>query len=180
MFKKTIVAAIIAILFFQVTYAQNLTPSDADSKVSFVIKNMGINVDGTLQGLKGKMVFNPKSLSASGFDVTVDVETIDTDNKKRDAHLKKDDFFDVAKYPTIGIKTTKIQKKSGNTYFAKAVLTMHGVSKNIQFDFVAKPLGDGYNFTANFTVNRRDYGIGGSSMTMGDNVTVKLDVTGKK
>ncbi|MCH5683882.1 hypothetical protein LWM68_06185 [Niabella sp. W65] len=42
-------------------FAQNLTPSDADSKISFAIKNMGVNVDGSLSGLKGKMVFDPKN-----------------------------------------------------------------------------------------------------------------------
>ncbi|MFT4092177.1 MAG: YceI family protein [Niabella sp.] len=179
MFKKSVIAILISLIYIS-SYAQRLTPSDADSKISFVIKNMGINVDGTLKGLRGKMVFDPKKPAGSVFDVTVEANTIDTDNKKRDEHLKKKDFFDVDKYPTISIKTTSVQAKGNSTYFAKAILTMHGVSKNIQFDFIAKPVSGGYNFTAEFSLNRKDYGVGGNSMTMGDNVSVKLDVTGKK
>ncbi len=179
MYKKSFLILFAALLSIS-GFAQSLTPSGTDSKISFVIKNMGVNVDGSLTGLKGKMSFDPKKLSASQFDVTVDANTINTDNKRRDDHLKKDDFFDVAKYPTIGIKTTGIQAKGNNVYFAKAVLTMHGVSKNIQFDFVATPVQGGYNFKAEFSVDRKEYGVGGNSMTMGDNVKVSLDVVGKK
>jgi polyisoprenoid-binding protein YceI len=179
MYKKTFLILLVALLSIN-SFAQNLTPSDADSKISFVIKNMGVNVDGSLKGLKGKMSFDPKKLSSSQFDVTVDVNTINTDNKRRDDHLKKDDFFDAEKYPVIGIKTTSIQAKGNNVYFAKAVLTMHGVSKNIQFDFIATPVQGGYQFKAEFSVDRKEYGVGGNSMTMGDNVKVSLDVVGKK
>ncbi|MCH5717611.1 YceI family protein [Niabella hibiscisoli] len=179
MYKKTFLFLFAAVISVS-SFAQNLTPSATDSKISFVIKNMGVNVDGSVTGLKGKMSFDPKKLSASQFDVTVDANTINTDNKRRDDHLKKDDFFDVEKYPTIGIKTSSIQAKGNNVYFAKAVLTMHGVSKNIQFDFVATPVQGGYNFKAEFSVDRKEYGIGGNSMTMGDNVKVNLDVVGKK
>ncbi len=179
MLKKTVAILFVSFLGFN-SFSQTLTPSDADSKISFAIKNMGLSVVGIIKGLKGKMDFDPKNLQASMFDVTVDVNTINTDNKKRDAHLMKDDFFDATKYPVISIKTTSIQAKNANTYFAKAALTMHGVTKNIQFDFIASPIDAGYNFKAQFTVNRIDYGIGGNSMTMGDEVKVSLDVMGKK
>lgn len=179
MLKKTI-AALFILFLYTGAFAQTLTPSDADSKVSFAIKNMGIGVDGTLKGLKGKMVFNPKNLKTSLFEVSVDVSTINTDNTRRDNHLKKPDFFDEEKYPVITIKTTSITAKEGNNYTANAVLTMHGISKNIRFDFIADPVSSGYNFKAEFTVNRKDYGIGGNSMTMGDDVKVTLDVVGKK
>jgi len=179
MAAKMIVLLLVSFLSLS-SFAQNLTPSDPDSKIAFTIKNMGMNVEGTLKGLKGKMIFDPKNLKSSLFDVTADVNTINTDNKRRDDHLKKPDFFDAEKYPVIAIKTTGIQAKGNNIYFAKAVLTMHGVSKNIQFDFIAKTVNEGYNFAAEFSLNRRDYGVGGNSMTMGDEVKVKLDVVGKK
>ena len=86
MYKKTFLILLVALLSIN-SFAQNLTPSDADSKISFVIKNMGVNVDGSLKGLKGKMSFDPKKLSSSQFDVTVDVNTINTDNKRRPLSL---------------------------------------------------------------------------------------------
>lgn len=178
---KQIVFSILFLMgLFAGMHAQNYTPSDADSKVSFVIKNMGLDVDGTLKGLKGKIIFNPKSLATSQFDVTVEVNTINTDNTKRDNHLKNSDFFDAEKYPVIHIKSTKILPKGGDKYFAQAILTMHGVSKNIQFDFIATPKADGILLTANFPLNRRDYNIGKASMTMADNLSVRLSILGKK
>ena len=161
-------------------YGQSLTPSDADSKISFIIKNIGMDVNGSLQGLKGKMFFDPKKPTSCYFDMTVDVNTINTGIDKRDKHLKTDDFFDAEKFPVINIKTTKIYSKGNNKFFAQAVLTMHGVSKNIQFDFIAQPRADGFLFTGGFPLNRRDYGVGGSSITMADNLTVNLYVVGKK
>lgn len=159
---------------------QHLTLSDADSKVAFTIKNMGMNVNGFLQGLKGKAYFNPKDLKSSSFDVTVDVATINTNNSRRDNHLKKSDFFDAEKYPVIGIQTTSILAKGNNVYVAKAKLTMHGVTKEIQFDFTANPANNGYQFLAEFSVNRLDYGIGSNSTTMGNPVSVHLNIIAKK
>lgn len=176
--KNLFIASLL--LFAIATQAQSLAASDTDSKISFVIKNMGLNVDGTLQGLKGKIYFDPKKPSLSSFDMTVDVNTINTGIEKRDKHLKTEDFFDAEKYPVINIKTTKILPKGNNIFFAQGVLTIHGISKNIQFDFIAKPQADGYIFSGGFPLNRRDYNVGGSSMTMSDNLKVSLYVVAKK
>ncbi len=161
-------------------FAQTHTASDADSKITFVIKNMGMDVNGSLKGLKGKINFDPQKLANSSFDMTVDVKTINTGIDKRDTHLKSADFFEAEKFPVINIKTTKILSKGSNKYFAYAVLTIKGVSKNIQFDFIATPQANGYTFTGGFPINRRDYGVGGSSMTMSDNLKVNLSVVAHK
>jgi len=179
MLRNFVTIALLTLLSYAAT-AQNLTPSDADSKISFTIKNMGADVTGSLKGLKGTMKFDPKKLKSSFFDVTVDVNTINTNNTRRDNHLKQPDFFDAEKFPLIALKTTELLAKGNHQYTAKAALTMHGVSKNIQFDFTATPVEAGYQFIGDFIVNRKDYGIGGNSMTMGDDVKVHLDVIGKK
>mgnify|MGYP001214861842 FL=1 len=161
-------------------FAQTHTASDADSKITFVIKNMGMDVNGSLKGLKGKINFDPQKLANSSFDMTVDVKTINTGIDKRDTHLKSADFFEAEKFPIINIKTTKIISKGNNKYFAYAILTIKGVSKNIQFDFIATPQANGYTFTGGFPINRRDFGVGGSSMTMSDNLKVNLSVVARK
>lgn len=160
--------------------AQALKPVETESSVTFVIRNMGMDVDGSLKGLKGAINFNPAQAAKGSFDVTADVNTINTGIEKRDNHLKQADFFDAATYPVIQIKSTRILPKSGNIYYAEAKLTMHGVTKDIKFDFIAKPVDGGYHFTANFSLDRLDYKIGKSSMTMGDKVNVKLSIVGKK
>lgn len=160
--------------------AQALKVSNADSKISFVIKNLGVNVDGTLQGLKGKINFDPTNPATSVFDVTVDVSTINTNNQRRDKHLKSDDYFDVAKYPVMRFASSQIVAKGGNHYKAIGTLTIKNVSKKVGIDFTATPSAKTYTFTGSFTINRRDFSVGGNSMIMGDMVSVQLKAVAAK
>lgn len=178
--RKTMLLLIATVVFNSLLPAQSLKPVEAESKVGFVIKNMGVDVDGSFQGLKGLIHINAADWSKSSFDVTVDVNTINTNIQRRDNHLKQPDFFDAAQYPEIRIQSARILPKQGNIYYAEAVLTMHGISKNIKFDFIAKPVEGGYLMTSNFSLNRLDYKIGRSSITMADKVTVMLSVLAKK
>lgn len=178
--KKAIFLVVVLFLAKFSAPAQALIPSDAESKISFVIKNMGMNVEGTLKGLKGNMTFDPKNLGGSSFDITVDVNTINTGIDKRDKHLRTGDFFHEEKFPVIRLKSLKIVSKGGTNYATTAQLTIKNVSKNIGITFSAVPSTAGYAFTGNFTINRKDFGVGGSSMTMGDEVNVTLSVAAKK
>lgn len=159
--------------------AQQLTPVDTQSKIAFVIKNMGLNVDGTLTGLTGTIYFDAQKTNTAQFDVTVTVNTINTGNTKRDTHLKAADFFDAEKYPTIRIKSTAITQK-GNDYFFTGTLTIKNISKKVSFGFSVKPATNGYLFEGGFTINRRDYGVGSNSLTMGDDVKIIITAFAKK
>ncbi|MFM2387810.1 MAG: hypothetical protein RL660_2567 [Bacteroidota bacterium] len=155
--------------------AQVLVP--ASSKVSFVIKNLGIGVDGSFKGLAGTAKFDPKNLAASSFDVTVDASTINTGNNMRDEHLRKDEYFGVAKFKTIRLKSTKITSLGGDKYNFAGVITIRDKSYNLSFDFTAKAAtGGGYLLNGEFNINRRKFNVGGSSTTLSDMVKVKLAV----
>ena len=78
--------------------AQNYIPVDNGSTVAFTIKNFGFSVDGSFKNLQGNIVFDANHLSTSSLNVTVSSATIDTKNKARDNHLKKEEYFDVTKY----------------------------------------------------------------------------------
>lgn len=174
---------LIASLFFlQASIAQTvLTPGDAGSSVHFVIKNFGIKTGGDFTGLKGTIKFAPENLSASSFDVSVDANTINTDNDSRDDHLRQTEFFDVATYKTIQFKSTKIVNSTlPGRYYIYGDLTIKGVTKPIEFGFSATPKEGGYLFEGNFGLNRRDFGVGGSSISMADKLTVTLSVLAKK
>ncbi|MBS1933631.1 MAG: YceI family protein [Bacteroidetes bacterium] len=161
-------------------FAQNYTPVDKESKIEFKIKNFGFNTGGSFSGLKGKIHFEPSNLPASTFDVTIDANSVNTDNNMRDNHLREDTYFDVKNYPVIHFVSEKItaSNKSGVHYiFGK--LTIKKTTKDISFPFTAKESGDGYVFDGEFKINRRDFDVGGSS-TLSDNVTVTLHVITKK
>jgi polyisoprenoid-binding protein YceI len=174
---------LIAIFFIGLgsSFAQStLTPVDGDSKVHFVIKNFGIKTGGDFKGLKGNIKFYPANPAASSFEVTADAGTIDTDNDSRDEHLRKAEYFDAATYKTIQFKSTKVAlSKTAGRFYMYGNLTIKGVTKPVEFGFAAKPKNGGYVFDGEFKINRRDFGVGGSSVSMSDNLTVSLSVYAK-
>ncbi len=155
-----------------------ISPVDEGSKVHFVIKNFGFKTGGDFSGLKGTIKFDSKNPAASSFDVTVNSSTIDTDNDSRDGHLRKEEYLDVKKYPTIHMASTKIQGtvKPGRYQF-NGNLTIKGTTKPISFQFVVEEKEGGWMFTSDdIKLNRRDYGVGGSSVSMADELKVSLSV----
>ncbi|MEP6583304.1 MAG: YceI family protein [Ginsengibacter sp.] len=163
--------------------AQKYTPADAGSKVHFTIKNFGIKTGGDLSGTKGEIIFFTTDLPACRFNVSVDASTVDTDNGTRDGHLKGSGYFDVEKYPTITITSTKIDKTNktdGGYYYFTGSLTMHGITKTVTFPFKAEKINDDYLFTGDFEINRLDYGVGDNSAVLSNTVNVSLSVLAKK
>jgi len=179
--KKIIYLFIALVVFVNLVTAQNTyTPVVADSKVHFVIKNFAIKTGGDFSGLKGTIKFDPDKYAASSFDVTVDAATVDTDNNSRDGHLKKAEYFDVEKYKTLHFKSTKIVLSSAaGRFYMYGDLTIKGVTKPVEFGFGATARDGGYVFDGSFTINRRDFGVGGSSISLSDNLTVSLSVFAK-
>ncbi|MFT3823068.1 MAG: YceI family protein [Chitinophagaceae bacterium] len=175
--KRILYLALALVLSVNVL-AQNLVPAGESSSVNFKIKNLGFNVSGSFSGLKGKIRFEPSNAAASSFDVTVDANTVNTDNNSRDNHLRKEDYFNVEKYPTIRFVSTKVSGSGGN-YTMTGKLTMKDVTKDVSFPFTAKEEQGGYLFDGEFKIKRKDFHVGGGS-TISDELTVTLHVLGKK
>ena len=169
-------------LFCVVTaFGQNYTPTDAGSKVRFVIENFGINTGGTFEGLAGSVVFNPANLAGASFNVSVDAKSVDTDMEARDNHLRKEEYFDVEKYPKLSFRSTKITTTNKEGYlFMFGVITIKNISKEISFPFKQTSKDDGILFEGEFKLNRRDFGVGGKSFSMSDELNVELSIFGKK
>jgi polyisoprenoid-binding protein YceI len=171
----------VALFLFATSKAQTYTVSDAGSSVHFVIKNLGIKTGGDFTGLSGSVVFNPNALASSSMKVSVKSNTVNTDNNARDKHLKKAEYFDVDKYTTIDFVSTKISASTiAGRFFVIGNLTIKGVTKSVQFGFSATPTATGYTFAGDFEINRRDFGVGGSSVTLSDKLKVTLSVAAKK
>jgi polyisoprenoid-binding protein YceI len=93
--------------------------------------------------------------------------------------LKKEEYFNVAKYPTINFISTGITGDQ-NGYTVSGRLTIKDVTKNISFPFTADTQSDGITFTGNFSINRKDFNVGSGSAVMGSNVDISLKVVGQK
>ena len=179
MLKKIFIVA--ALLNVIIVSGQSFTPTDAGSKVRFVIKNFGINTGGTFEGLKGAIIFDPAKLASCSFEVSVDAKTVDTDIEARDNHLRKEEYFDVEKYPNIIFKSSKISATNKSEFlYVYGTITIKGVAKEVSFPFTYKSQDGGYLFEGNFKLNRRDFGVGGKSFSMSDELTVELSVFARK
>jgi polyisoprenoid-binding protein YceI len=153
-------------------------PVEQGSVLKFTIKNLGFGVDGSFGGFEGSINFDPQNSASNSFDVTIKAATINTDNSLRDSHLKDDGFFDVKNHPNIRLVSTKVTAKSG-AYLFTGQLTIKGKTQAITFPFTATPATDGYVFKGTFKMNRKDFGVGGTS-TVSDELEVSINVLAKK
>ncbi len=151
-------------------------PVTNESSVHFTIRNFGFKTAGYLAAPEGDIIFNPDDLAVSSFTVTIRSESINTGNESRDEHLKEEEYFDVKKYPLIRYTSSSI-KATGkkDSYEAMGTLTIKETSREINIPFKAVKNGNGWSFTGSFAMNRKDYGIGGSS-TISNELTVDINV----
>ncbi len=168
------------ILVLVVSASAQYKPIDDGSSVQFKIRNFGFNSGGVFSGLKGTIDFNAEKPTEGKFDVTIEAASVNTDNTSRDNHLKEEAYFDVKNHPQIRFVSTKIigSEKAG-TYSVTGNLTIKKTTKEITFPFTASQQGIGYLFNGEFKINRRDYGVGGSS-TLSDGVEVMLKIQARK
>jgi polyisoprenoid-binding protein YceI len=150
------------------------------SKVTFKIKNAGITADGSFSDLQADIKFDPKNLDKSVLKASVGVATIKTGIKKRDKDLKMRKYFDVEKYPRIKMTAKKIKHLEKNKYKGTFDLTIKGVTKQVEIPFTYTSKENEGTFSAEFTVNRRDFGVGSKSLILSDEAIVSIDVTIKE
>ena len=168
---------LILLFFVSTSFVQVRPQTVSKSSITFHIKNLGITVDGIFTGFKGDIKFDPANLGGSSIEASVETNTIDTDNGTRNDHLKSDSYFDAAKYPTISMKSVSFKHNSGNNYTGTFTLTLKNVTKTIEVPFIYVESGATSNFKGSFQIERTDYGVGGHSRVMSNDVKVDLDIT---
>ena len=143
----------------------------------YVIQFSGSGAEGTFSGLSGSVMFDPKDLSSSKFDVTVEASTISTGNKTKDKHARGKSWLDVEKYPYIKFTSSQVTQ-SGYGYEMTGELELHGVTKKMTIPFSFSQSGDTGRFEGTFTVNRKDFEITGPffGFVVGDEFEVTLKV----
>lgn len=158
------------------------------SQVGFAVKHLVIsNVRGEFGAYQGKLVLDESDVTKSTVEATIDVNTIDTKVADRDAHLKSADFFDVAKYPSITFKSTKVARAGKDKLKIRGDLTLHGVTKPVVLDVSTSPEVKGMHgetrraFAATTKISRKDYGLTWNKVVeagpaVGDEVTIALDL----
>jgi len=163
-------------LFFITSLASIQAQQTINSKksvINFNITGGGIfKVKGTFKDMKGDFNLDVNDLENSGFNICVDAATINTKNKKRDAHLRNPDFFDVETYPNICFESSSVTK-TANGFTTTGNLTIHGVTKEVTIPFTYT----NNTFVGNIVVNRFDYDLGKEFGTMRVGTEAKITIT---
>jgi polyisoprenoid-binding protein YceI len=169
--KKLFITAAAAFLMGSSANAQVNWKLDAShSKVSFsVVHAMVAETEGRFKMFDGTVSSkSDMDFTDANINFTVDASSINTEDEKRDGHLKSPDFFDVAKYPTLTFKSTSMKPtgKGKTSYEVEGELTMHGVTKKVKFLAIgaSKTIKDPYGQTKNGfkvtgTISRKDFGL---------------------
>jgi polyisoprenoid-binding protein YceI len=138
----------------------------AHSAIHFHVRHMVISkVHGRFARWAGAIQLDPQDLTRSSVEVTIDAASIDTQVADRDAHLRSADFLDVARYPQLAFRSTRIEKVAGAGYRVTGQLELHGVTREVVLD--AEFAGTGKDpwgneragFSARTSLDRRDFGL---------------------
>ncbi len=149
-------------------------------------------VTGSFKKFEGTITVDPDHPEKSSVVATIDATSIDTQNEKRDEHLKTADFFDVAKFPTITFKSKSVKQTGADAGDIVGDLTMHGVTKEITLHakFLGKGKGMGEKSISGWQVTpdpikRSDFGLTWSkavegTAVVGEEVTISIDIEAGK
>lgn len=174
-----------ALLFVGVGRAETYKIDTAHSNVSFSIRHLVSRSTGGFDDFTGTIMYDPANPAKMSVDATIQTKSIDTDNERRDNHLRSDDFFNVEKYPTITFKSTSA-KKEGDKIMVTGNFTMHGTTKSITLPVTV--LGTGKHprnqapiagFETELTLKRSDYGVNSwtdAAGVLGDEVKVQITI----
>ena len=190
--KKT--NTLIALLLFATgsAFAQTTwTVDKAHSKIGFSVPHMAVSeVEGNFKDFDATIVTSAADFNGADVTFTAKTASIDTDNERRDGHLKSPDFFDAEKHPELSFKGKLV--KDGGKYKLKGDLTMHGVTKPAEFEVtyggtINTGKGEKAGFKLVGKLNRQEYGLTWSNkvptgeLVVGDTVDIigKIEVDKK-
>ncbi len=159
----------------------------AHTSVNFEVKHFFNTVNGNFKDFDGTFYFDPKNLEESKITFTVPVSSIETNNEKRNNHLKSSDFFDAEKFPNIKFVSSGFEKKAENKYVVNGNLMIKDIIKKVSIPFeitgmTEHPMKKGtiiMGLAFNTEINRNDYTVGAGDWTsnkiVGENVKISVN-----
>jgi K(+)-stimulated pyrophosphate-energized sodium pump len=146
------------------------------SYVDFSIRHLLATSKGNFQNVSGSVNITEAEKS---MNIEIDVNSVNTNNEKRDKHLRSDEMFDVAKYPTITFSSNDISKTKDG-YIANGQLTIMGVTKDVElpFNYFGKqdtPMGyPSAAFAGGIIINKNDFGLTYGGAVLGEEVKIEF------
>ena len=158
------------------------------SAANFSVRhNVVSTVRGQLGPITGKVEYDGKDVRSVKADVSIDMNGINTQNQRRDNHLRGTDFFDVANHPAMTFKSKRVEPVSEGKFKLVGDLTIRGNTKEVVLDvegpspFMKSQRGVLTGATATTKISRKEFGVLWNNMiesmpVVGDEVTVTIDL----
>jgi polyisoprenoid-binding protein YceI len=191
--KKALLALASASLFAVSAQAADYKIDPSHSEVGFKVRHLAIsNVSGAFSSFTGTFSYDPKNVKAASAVAEITVKSINTNDTKRDDHLRAPDFFETERFPTMKFVSKSAESTGENTFKVNGDLTIKGVTKpvvlDVTYEGAAKdPWGkEKAGFTATTKIDRKEFGLTWSKvletggLVVGDDVTITLQVEGEK
>ncbi|MBI4376852.1 MAG: polyisoprenoid-binding protein [Elusimicrobia bacterium] len=170
--------------------AETYTIDPDHSQVAFRIRHLVGKVSGRFSRFEGQFDYSEGKPAAWKAQATIDAASIDTNNKKRDDHLRAPDFFDAQRCPKMEFKSARVTDVNGNRAKLHGDLTMHCLTKPVALDLEAGGVGKDpwgnmrAGFTATGKIDRKDFGINWNKVldaggaVLGDEVEIMIEIEG--
>lgn len=168
---KKLTTTLAALLLVTAASAQvNWKVDNSHSKLGFSVTHMMVSeTEGKFKVFEGSATSKTEmDFTDAKIDFAADAASINTEDEKRDGHLKSPDFFDVEKFPKISFKSVSMKPtgKGATAYILEGDLTMHGVTKRVKLNAIgaSKTIKDPYGnikngFKVTGTLSRKDFGL---------------------
>ncbi len=154
----------------------------------FAVRHLLVStVRGQFEKLQGTIQMSGTDVRTIAVNVTIDLASVNTRVQMRDNDLRSDNFFDVAKYPTMTFVSKKSEPVAPGKFKLTGDLTIHGVTKEVVLDVEGPtpPLTSAretrIGASATTKINRRDFGLQYNAVVeatpiVGDEITITIDV----
>jgi len=172
--------------------ADTWTIDPAHSSVGFSVRHFVAKVNGQFGTYEGTIQLDPQALDKTKVNATIQVASIDTNEPKRDGHLKSADFFDAETYPTITFVSTAVKPEDETTGTLTGDLTIRGVTKSVDLDYEILGFGpdawgnERAGLEAKGKINRKDFGVNwnkvldNGGVMLGEDVALTINVEAVK
>ncbi|MFM2434540.1 MAG: hypothetical protein RL063_519 [Pseudomonadota bacterium] len=162
---------------------------DSHSFANWTIRHVASKTSGTFSDVKGNIMIDPNKLANSSVTATINLLSVNSSHAKRDAHIKKEEYLDVAKFSEMTFVSSKVEASSNTNGVITGVFKLHGVAKQISFPFKVLGFGvdpwGGYRIglEAHTSIKASDFGFSWPltpKAPVGDEIEITLLIEGVK
>ncbi|HYN54436.1 MAG TPA: YceI family protein [Methylotenera sp.] len=160
---------------------------DSHSFANWTIRHVASKTSGTFTDIKGKILIDRDNLANSSVEAKINLLSVNSSHAKRDEHIKKDEYLDVAKFSEMTFVSSKIEAKNNTEGVITGTFTMHGVAKQMTFPFKVLGFGTdpwgGYRtgIEAHTSLKASDFGFTWplkANAPVGDDIEITLLIEG--